>query len=236
MDAAVPWRVRDAALLLVFGGAALLLIALGAQGLYRLQGAPGLVPAQPPTALTIMAIDLFYLTVLAGVWLLVVRRYGTPWSSLGLRWPGSTDLPAVFALSALLAAGCAVTVASVVWALNAAGLQARFTPVTAVPAPSDPLFVVAVIGSVVLTPIVEEMLFRGVLYQALRKHMGAVLGAASSAALFAALHLQFNATPALLVLGIALTIAFERTRSLYPPMLLHAAYNGVVILLALHLL
>ena len=75
MDAAVPWRVRDAALLLALGLGTLLLSLLAVQGFYRLQGAPATVPAQPPAALGRTATDLCYLAVLAGVWLFVVRRY-----------------------------------------------------------------------------------------------------------------------------------------------------------------
>ena len=40
VDAAVPWRVRDAALLLALGLGALLLSLLAVQGFYRLQGTP----------------------------------------------------------------------------------------------------------------------------------------------------------------------------------------------------
>ena len=74
VDAAVPWRVRDAALLLVVGLLVLGLTLLGAVGLYHLQGAPTVLPPQPPAILATLATDLFYLTILAGVWMLVVRR------------------------------------------------------------------------------------------------------------------------------------------------------------------
>lgn len=234
MDAAVPWRVRDAVLLLALGAGALVVSLVAAQGLYRLQGPPAAVPAQAPASLAAMAIDLFYLIILAGVWLLVVRRYGTTWASLGLRLPERSTLAPMLVLFAGLAAGCVAVTAGMIWALDAIGLPARILPLTTVPAITDPLFVVAVLGSVILTPVAEEVLFRGVLYQSLRKNMGVVLGIASSAILFAALHLQPEVVPELLVLGIMLAVAFERTRSLYPSMLMHATYNGVIILLALH--
>ena len=85
MDAAVPWRVRDAALLLALGLGTLPLSLLAGQGFFLLQGMPATVPSRPPAVLARTATDLFYLAVLAGVWLLVVRRYDAGWASPGLR-------------------------------------------------------------------------------------------------------------------------------------------------------
>jgi membrane protease YdiL (CAAX protease family) len=40
--------------------------------------------------------------------------------------------------------------------------------------------------------------------------------------------------PEFLFLGIVLAVVFERTRSLYPSMVMHAAYNAAIILMTLH--
>lgn len=234
MDAAVPWRVRDAALLCALGFGVLLLSLLGTLGLYRLQGPPAALPAQPPPALAALATDLCYLVILAGVWLLVVRRYAVGWDAIGLRLPSREALPAALGLCLLLAAATVALLYGMSWWLGTLGLHARITAQSDVPPVGDPLFAVAVLGSVVLTPVAEELLFRGILYQSLRKHVGVVLGAGSSAILFALLHLRLAAIPEFLILGIMLAIAFERTRSLYPSMVMHAAYNAAIILFALH--
>ena len=233
MDAAVPWRVRDAALLLALGLGTLLLSLLAVQGFYRLQGAPATVPAQPPAALGRTATDLFYLAVLAGVWLFVVRRYDAGWASLGLRRAERRTLPLAFLLFAVLAVGSVAIIAGLMWALGTLGLPARLTPRSDAPAPADPLFIAAVVGSALLAPVAEEVLFRGVLYQALRKHMGAVGATLGSAALFTLLHWWPAMVPEFLFLGIVLAVAFERTRSLYPPMVMHAAYNVAIMLVTL---
>lgn len=232
MDAAVPWRLRDVALLLAVSSGGLVVVVLAALGVYRLEGAPDTIPAQPPPALVAVAADLFYLIILAGVWFLVVRRYGISWAALGCRLPDRKELGTALALLVLVAAGCAFSVAATVAVLAAAGVKATFAPLSTVSAPSDPLFVVGLVGAIVLTPVAEELLFRGILYQALRKHVGVALGIASSAVIFAGLHVRPATAPALLVLGIGLAVAFERTRSLFPSMVMHAAYNGVIILLA----
>jgi membrane protease YdiL (CAAX protease family) len=232
VDPAVPWRLRDVALLLAVGAGGLVVILLAALGVYRLEGAPDTIPAQPPPALVAVAADLFYLIILAGVWLLVVRRYGTSWAALGCRLPDRKELVSALALLVLVAAGCAFCVTATMAVLAASGVKATFAPLSTVSVPADPLFVVGLVGAVVLAPVAEELLFRGILYQALRKHVGVALGIASSAVIFAGLHVRPVAAPALLMLGIGLAAAFERTRSLYPSMAMHAAYNGVIILLA----
>lgn len=236
MDAAVPWRVRDAVLLYALGFGALLLSLFGAVGLYRLQGPPAAMPAQPPLALAALSTDLCYLVILAGVWLLVVRRYAVGWDSIGLRLPPREALMPALALCGALAVATVGVLYGVAWGLSSLGLPARISVQSDVPPPSDPLFVVALLGSVVLTPVAEELLFRGVLYQSLRKHMGIIMGTVSSAALFALLHLRPAVIPEFLVLGIMLAVAFERTRSLYPSMVMHAAYNAAIILFALHVI
>ena len=233
-EASVPWRVRDAALLVALGLVVLGLSAAGAQGLYQLQGTPRGIPAQAPGGLATIAIDLFYLTILAGVWLFVVRRYGARWSRLGLRLPRAGSLATLLTLALALACGSLALLYGLSWALGALDMSARLTLVSGLPARSDPLFGVALAGSLALAPVCEELLFRGVLYQSLRQRIGVWWGIVASAVIFAVLHMQPAMIPELLLLGVVTALALEQTRSLYPCILLHMAYNGAIILLALH--
>lgn len=93
------------------------------------------------------------------------------------------------------------------------------------------------IGSVLWAPLGEEVAFRGVLYPALRRHFGVAPAAALSAAVFAVAHgygvLGFAAV---FWSGILWALAYERTGSLWPCIVAHAASNlaatvGVVALL-----
>lgn len=93
------------------------------------------------------------------------------------------------------------------------------------------------IDSVVWAPLGEEVAFRGVLYPALRRHFGVAPAAALSAAVFAVAHgygvLGFAEV---FWSGILWAVAYERTRSLWPSIIAHAAGNlaatvGVVALL-----
>ena len=78
---------------------------------------------------------------------------------------------------------------------------------------------------VVIAPFVEEFFFRGFLYQALRNSWGTVLGVIGSAAIFSAIHFEPDKFVPLLILGVALAMLFEKTRSLWPCIMLHAINN-----------
>lgn len=102
------------------------------------------------------------------------------------------------------------------------------------------LFVVAA----VIAPIVEEIMFRGVLYRHLRevtRGAGVVVSVGFSAlvggAVFALLHPQgLLAAPALGIVAVGLAVAREWRGSLVAPMVLHGINNGVVVLLMVFLM
>lgn len=77
-----------------------------------------------------------------------------------------------------------------------------------------------------ITPLAEELLFRGLVFGGLRQRMPFVPAAVLSAALFTALH-EMQAWPGVFFLGFALALAYERTRSLWAPMVSHAVVNGL---------
>ncbi len=88
--------------------------------------------------------------------------------------------------------------------------------------------------AVTLAPLVEELLFRGVLLSSLIPRCGVALAALLSAAAFAAIHLpglgwQWYALPELLLLGVALAWLRLRCRSLWPAVLAHGANNALAL-------
>lgn len=82
----------------------------------------------------------------------------------------------------------------------------------------------------VVAPLVEETLFRGVLYPALREKWGQWRGIVLTSTIFAILHPNMPAgfLP-LFVLGGGMALLYERNRSLLPAMVLHAINNGVIL-------
>jgi membrane protease YdiL (CAAX protease family) len=89
----------------------------------------------------------------------------------------------------------------------------------------------ALIATCVLAPVLEEMLFRGVLLRAFLKHHPRWGAISYSALLFGAAHLNVYQFLLAFWLGLLLGWLFERSRSLLPCIALHAAVNTAVVVL-----
>ncbi|MFV0337380.1 MAG: lysostaphin resistance A-like protein [Chthoniobacterales bacterium] len=89
--------------------------------------------------------------------------------------------------------------------------------------------------AVVVAPIAEELIFRGYLYGVFRKYGGRFFAMIFCALLFASIHLHLPSMLALSLLAIVLTLVYERTGSLWAPILMHATFNGLSVLAAIFL-
>lgn len=74
------------------------------------------------------------------------------------------------------------------------------------------------------SPVVEELLFRGMIYRGLRESLSPRVSALFAAVVFAAIHPGIAFVP-LFLLSLFAAASFERSRSLVSPMLVHVAYN-----------
>jgi membrane protease YdiL (CAAX protease family) len=83
----------------------------------------------------------------------------------------------------------------------------------------------------VAAPIVEEMMFRGLLYPALKGSWGKIGGAAFSGAIFAIVHptIPGGFLP-IMLLGVAFALTYERRGSLLPNIVMHGIHNGLILL------
>jgi hypothetical protein len=91
----------------------------------------------------------------------------------------------------------------------------------------------AIIGACVLAPILEEMLFRGIILRSFLQQYSRWAAIIGSAALFGLAHMNIYQFSAAMVMGIAAGWLYERTRSLLPCIALHGAYNGLLTLIDL---
>jgi membrane protease YdiL (CAAX protease family)/NAD-dependent dihydropyrimidine dehydrogenase PreA subunit len=175
------------------------------------------------------ALFVYYALQMAVLSFLAYRRHGGFLAAFGLRRPKllSTTL---MTLGALLAT----------WAFSlmyrAIALQLGWTP----PASDSPSLTVlfgsdatgvllTVLMVVLVGPFVEELLFRGVLLTALDERLGGVAAILLSAPIFAMLHGSLWSFVPLTFLGVALGWLTLSRRSVWPAIVLHAAYNGVLV-------
>jgi membrane protease YdiL (CAAX protease family) len=175
--------------------------------------------------------------------LLVVDSGALSWAQLGVTRPtmtslGEMGLGAIFAFAVILAT------------IPVALLVSRFLPVP----PESPLppagdlegLVINLVAGVIVAPISEEIMFRGFATTAWMADMGKWRGVIRGALFFAVVHVltitgvdarQAFAVALAAFLGripvaLALGWLFTRTRTIWAPLGLHAAFNGILLLIA----
>lgn len=90
----------------------------------------------------------------------------------------------------------------------------------------------AVLVTCVLAPVLEEMLFRGIILRSFLRRYPRGMAIWGSAVLFGVAHLNLYQFFAALVLGWLAGWLYERSRSLIPCIALHASYNSVLTVLS----
>lgn len=86
--------------------------------------------------------------------------------------------------------------------------------------------VLAVVGA----PAFEEVFFRGLIYPLLKERIGWAAALVVTSLMFAAIHFHAPSFAPLFVLAAGLTLAYEVTNNLSVPILMHAAFNLMSIL------
>jgi membrane protease YdiL (CAAX protease family) len=94
------------------------------------------------------------------------------------------------------------------------------------------VWVIALIAVVVIgAPLIEEIVYRGMILQALQGRLHEILALILSAAWFGAIHLQPVEFPGLFIFGLVLGLCFQKTGRLGSAILAHAAFNATGLLL-----
>ncbi len=224
---------------LVRGGAAGVLVLAG------LVAAGQRVDLDDPWVETLAHVLMFVPVVLVA-WrrLLVPAGLGVV-AAFGLRPRPGGGATAALATLALVAGGLVIDLA--VALLEPRALAAHWTegfdPALAWGA--APAVVAGLVGGVLVAPVLEELIFRGLLYGSLRAWCGAgpergrawLVPAVASGLVFALAHgYGAGGFASVLLSGILWAWAYERTRSLLPGILAHAVNNALVALAFLVLL
>lgn len=81
--------------------------------------------------------------------------------------------------------------------------------------------------TILLVPVAEEMLFRGILYPWIKGAGFPRLALWGTALVFAAIHLNLVIFVPLFVLALALTVLYERTGNLLAPITAHSLFNAL---------
>jgi len=78
-------------------------------------------------------------------------------------------------------------------------------------------------------PLMEEVLFRGYIYPVVKKFSGTGVALMFSGVLFSLIHYNLASLPTLIVLGVLLALAYEKTRCLWVPIITHSIFNSATV-------
>jgi len=99
---------------------------------------------------------------------------------------------------------------------------------------------IVIVTTIVIMPALEEMLFRGMFQSTIRSFLSnlgrsrsAWLSIAASSALFASVHANMWHWPALFVLAMCMGYAYEKSGSLFRPILIHTLFNATSVIAVL---
>lgn len=93
-------------------------------------------------------------------------------------------------------------------------------------------FCIAVIGAAIISPIYEEILYRGVFYTFFRDRYGMWGGMFISSIIFTVVHIPtYNTLPVNFLSGVVFAWLYEKTNSILSAMIAHALFNFIAVLL-----
>jgi membrane protease YdiL (CAAX protease family) len=192
-----------------------------------------LVVRQAGEAAAVLVYALNFACLAGAVCLVGARRGRLTWSGIGLwpprwrwRWLAAAAMIAMAMLPLRIVIGMA---AQVLIEGGLDSLQARGQMFTAAGL-SWAGFLIALIGTGLLAPVAEELFFRGAIYGSLRARLPVWSAVLLSALLFGLAHFDSpGVAVSSVVLGAVAALMYERTRSIWACIALHALNNSVAI-------
>lgn len=178
--------------------------------------------------LSVLGIVPTHLLTFVIIWMIVSEGGRRPfWSTLGFEWPQNTSR----AIGTLVSLSLALVLLALAWLVTTlyggnktqldllieSSMQARFATA----------FV-----AVATAPLIEELIYRGVLYPAIEKAAGMGVAIAVVSLLFAGVHVfqYYNNIAVIIVitlLSLTLTVARAVTGKVLPSFIIHLVFNGI---------
>ena len=195
----------------------------------------GADPANMASAMSNPMVILWGLVLSAVVQLLlmwVYLRKSGRFTTLGLSSFGHMPPLRALGLAIILVVGAMVfNFVYATYVIPGIGMQEDMAKILAA-IPRTPINIIGGFFAIAIAaPLVEELLFRGLLQNAFARRMPIWAAIILSSLFFAAVHLQPYAIPGLMSLSIAFGYLYHRTGSLRMNILLHMANNAAALLL-----
>lgn len=181
--------------------------------------------ALSPSGRTIL-LSLGEAMLLVPVWVYALRGRGR-WADLGLRAfvLARAIRASFFGFFLILAFNRLYAVLLSRWGLE---VQPDVLPFFGLGLPG---LILALLAAAVVAPLAEELFFRGFLYPAVLPALGRTASSLVSAAVFGLAHVLPTTLLPLFVIGLVLNWLYDETGSIWPGVFLHAALNGLALLI-----
>ena len=199
-------------------------------GMFRITGHLQLQSPGSATTLSVAAAALEGVAFIGSVFLLGLRRRHISWEAVGVRQPGRIwwQNSLWIGLLVIPISGFIAALIQKVLGLPPSNPQLPFL------APEGFNWFGAIgmfLFGGIIDPFAEELVFRGVLYQWLRDRFGVWPGILASSLAFGLAHGDIAVGGAAAVLGVVLAWTYEKSHSLWPPVVIHVINNSVKLIL-----
>lgn len=169
---------------------------------------------------------------LALVWIdRFVREHGLTWAqAFGFRDRPGRSLGVAFLVMLLVIPLATAGIGGLMtWLLQLCGVVPEAQAAVTMLQKDMPGWQLALLGftAVVLAPVAEELLFRGILYTVLKQRGYPRLALWGTSALFGLIHFNLAAMASLCFLGLVFAWLYERTQNLLAPIAAHVLFNAV---------
>ena len=229
-----PWRYRDG--LVVLLGFFLIYAALSVAHMLIVHYTIGFAAhvgsaGRPLPSFLVVSQWLKAIALLAAVWWLALQRHRLSWRDLGLvrcsrNWLVLAVVVAIagFALRLLLAKVMVSALPD--WARFMASPYGWFDA-------SWPLMLALMLTTIVITPVVEEIFFRGFLFQWMATHRPVWLAMLISSLIFGVSHLVPAQAISAALMSLLILLLYLGSRSIWPCIVCHVVNNALGMLLGM---
>lgn len=171
----------------------------------------------------------FSVTILL-VWLFTVVINRASWRDLGFRLVPAADFLTYGFMGGAGVLGLVMILSALIYKLQPQ-LQPQDFELMLRSVINTRGFLVMLLLGAVLAPFYEEILFRGMLYPAVRRYLGPTGGALVAGLIFGLVHWDFWRTIPLAVGGFVFCYIYEKTDSILVTMVAHGTWNGIMALI-----
>ena len=178
--------------------------------------------------LSIIGTIFAHLLTIGILWLYVTEGRRRPFAqTVGFRWP--TNMTP--SLSIMLCCLLALVLLGIGWAVTTLW-GGQKTQLDLIVESSMAARFVTALAAVATAPLVEELVYRGVLYSAFERAAGMVVAVIVVSLLFAGVHVfqysnNISVITVITLLSFTLTLVRAYTGSVIPPFIVHLVFNGI---------